>query len=142
MPKRTLDVLSPDECYDLLAKATVGRLVYVDAEGPAAVPVNFALAGQDIVLRSDPGSKVAALGARPIAFEVDQVDEVSQAGWSVLVRGHAEIVAIEDVPALLERIDGAPPRPWKKGIHGVWVVITPTAVTGRGLVDLAFDDFF
>jgi nitroimidazol reductase NimA-like FMN-containing flavoprotein (pyridoxamine 5'-phosphate oxidase superfamily) len=142
MTKRTLDVVSSEDCYALLAEVTLGRLVYVDEDGPAAVPVNYALVGHDIAFRSDPGSKIGALGDRPVAFEVDQVDAVSRSGWSVLVRGRAEIVALDQVPALLARVEGAPPLPWKKGIHGIWVVITPTAVTGRRLLDLAFDDFF
>jgi hypothetical protein len=39
MPQRTLDVLPPDECYSLLASERVGRLIYVDEAGSAAVPV-------------------------------------------------------------------------------------------------------
>jgi nitroimidazol reductase NimA-like FMN-containing flavoprotein (pyridoxamine 5'-phosphate oxidase superfamily) len=142
MPKRTLDVLSPDECYALLSEEAIGRVVYADGDGPAAVPVNFALAGHDIVFRSDPGSKIGGLRDRPVAFEVDHIDPASRAGWSVLVRGAADIIESEQVPALLGRLHGAAPLPWKKGIHGIWVVITPKTVTGRRLADLAFDDFF
>jgi hypothetical protein len=142
MPKRTLDVLSPDECYALLTEKAIGRVVYTDEDGPAAVPVNFALAERDIVFRSDPGSKIGGLRDGPVAFEVDHVDPASRTGWSVLVRGAAEMVEVEQVPTLLGRLHGAPPLPWKKGIHGIWVVITPKTVTGRRLADLAFDDFF
>ena len=142
MTKRTLDVLSPDDCYAALTEEAIGRVVYADEDGPAAVPVNFALAGRDIVFRSDPGSKIGGLRDGPVAFEVDHIDPATRTGWSVLVRGAAEIVEVEHVPMLLERINGAPPLPWKKGIHGVWVVITPKTVTGRRLADLAFDDFF
>jgi len=142
MPKRTLDVLSPDECYALLSEEAIGRVVYADGDGPAAVPVNFALAGHDIVFRSDPGSKIGGLRDRPVAFEVDHIDPAPRSGWSVLVRGAADIVEPEQVPTLLGRLHGAPPLPWKKGIHGIWVVITPKTVTGRRLADLAFDDFF
>jgi len=142
MPKRTLDVLSPDDCYALLTEEAIGRVVYADEDGPAAVPVNFALAGHDIVFRSDPGSKIGGLRDRPVAFEVDHIDPASRAGWSVLVRGAVDIIESEQVPTLLGRLHGAPPLPWKKGIHGIWVVITPKTVTGRRLADLAFDDFF
>ncbi len=50
-----LEVLSPDECFDLLAAARVGRLMYHDDLSPLAVPVNFALAGHNIVFRVEGG---------------------------------------------------------------------------------------
>ena len=47
MSQRELEDLSPDECFRLLAAADIGRLVYQDDLGPLAVPVNYAMAGQD-----------------------------------------------------------------------------------------------
>ncbi len=142
MPKRKLEDLSWDECFALLGQETVGRLVYADDLGPAAVPVNYAVAGHDIVFRSDDGSKVQALREHDVAFEVDHIDHASRSGWSILVRGTSEEVDIERVPELLRRIDGSVPLPWKKGLHKIWVVITPKTVTGRRLAGHAFDDFF
>jgi hypothetical protein len=49
---------------------------------------------------------------------------------------------MDHVIELLHRIDGEPPVPWAKSIHNNWVVITPTAVTGRRLADLVYEDFF
>ena len=143
MPKRALEDLSWDECFTLLGQETVGRVVYVDDLGPAAVPVNYAVSGHDIVIRSEEGSKVRGLRGHPVAFEVDHIDEASRSGWSVLVRGTSEEVEIDRVPELLRRIGGdGVPVPWKKGIHKIWVVITPKTVTGRRLADYAFDEFF
>ena len=142
MPKRKLEDLSWDECFALLGQETVGRLVYADDLGPAAVPVNYAMAGHDIVFRSDEGSKVQGLQDHGVAFEVDHIDNASRSGWSVLVRGSSEEVEIEHVAELLRRIDGSVPLPWKKGLHKIWVVITPTTVTGRRLAGHVFDDFF
>lgn len=142
MPKRTLENLSWDECFALLAQETVGRLVYEDDLGPAAVPVNYAVAGHDIVFRSDDGPKIRGLRGHGVAFEVDRIDDANRSGWSVLVRGTSEEVEIEHVPELLRRLQGSVPLPWKKGIHKIWVVITPKTVTGRRLADYAFDDFF
>ena len=75
MTQRELEHLSPDKCFELLAGARVGRLVYLDDLGPLAVPVNFALAGHDIVLRVEGGAKQAAMQQPMLAFEVDHVDE-------------------------------------------------------------------
>ncbi len=142
MTKRTLDELSSDECFELLGQEMIGRIVFVDELGPAALPVNYVLAGRDIVFRSDGGSKIDALDDRPIAFEVDHVDGDTRSGWSVLLRGVAETVEIERVTELLAQIDGGPPLPWKKGIHQVWVVVKAHTVAGRRLTDVAYDDFF
>jgi hypothetical protein len=99
MPRRTLKDLSWDECFMLLGQETVGRFVYADDLGPAAVPVNYALAGQDVVFRSEDGSKVRSLRNHGVAFEVDHIDDASRSGWSVLVRGTSEEVEMERVPA-------------------------------------------
>ena len=86
MTQRTIRVQSLDECLQLLEGEQVGRLVYVDEGGPAAVPVNYVLDQGRVVFRTEAGSKTAAL-AGPIAFEVDRIDTGDQSGWSVLIRG-------------------------------------------------------
>jgi nitroimidazol reductase NimA-like FMN-containing flavoprotein (pyridoxamine 5'-phosphate oxidase superfamily) len=136
-----LEDLSRDECFALLGKETVDRLVYSDELGPAAVPVNYAVAGQNIVFRSADGSKVRGLRNSGVAFEVDHIDYANRSGWSVLVRGTSEEVEMEHVPELLRQIDGDVPLPWKKGIHRIWVMITPNTVTGRRMAGVAFEDF-
>lgn len=118
----------------LLRQQVVGRLVYQDELGPAAVPVNYAVAGNTIVFRSEAGSKVRGLHERDIAFQVDDIDTVSHSGWSVLIRGAAEEVEFERLSVV--------PQPWKKGIHNIWVVITPKVVSGRRLADVASEDFW
>ena len=142
MPRRTLEELTRNECFALLAEESVGRLVYVNELGPAAVPVNYALAGYDIVFRSEAGSKIRALSDHDIAFEVDHIDHATHSGWSVLIRGTSEEVEFERLGEVLKRIDGDAPLPWKKGVHKTWVVIRPKTVTGRRLEDFVSEDFF
>jgi len=142
VPRRALEDLSRDECFELLGKATVGRLVYSDELGPAAVPVNYAIAGQNIVFRSADGSKMHGSRNGGVAFEVDHIDYASRSGWSVLVRGTSEEVEMERVPELLRQIDGDVPLPWKTGVHRIWVVITPVTVTGRRMAGLVFEPLF
>ena len=133
MTQRELEDLPPDECFRLLATAHVGRLVYQDDLGPLAVPVNYAVAGHDIVFRVEGGAKRAAMQQPMLAFEVDHVDEERKFGWSVLVRGVGAEVDLERVPALLRAMDGHGPTPWAAGIHKVWLQIVPHTVTGRRL---------
>lgn len=133
MAQRSLGELSRHECFELLAGQRVGRLVYSDATGPLAIPVNFATAGESIVFRVEPGNSVLPITQPAMAFEVDHVDEEDGSGWSVLVRGPAREVSLDDVPALLRTMGSGPPRPWAEGIHKVWVQLSAEVVTGRRL---------
>ena len=133
MTQRDLEELSTDECFELLATARVGRLVYTDDLGPLAVPVNYAMAGHNIVFRVEGGAKQSAMQQPILAFEVDHVDNDWRSGWSVLVRGVGGEVDLERVPALLREMEGHFPTPWAAGIHNVWLQIVPQTVTGRRL---------
>jgi nitroimidazol reductase NimA-like FMN-containing flavoprotein (pyridoxamine 5'-phosphate oxidase superfamily) len=57
MTQRDLQELTIEECFDYLTQARVGRLVYLDETGPVAVPVNYVLAGKDIIIRVEGGTK-------------------------------------------------------------------------------------
>ncbi|HLN17165.1 MAG TPA: pyridoxamine 5'-phosphate oxidase family protein [Acidimicrobiales bacterium] len=130
---RRLEVLSKEECLALLAGGEIGRLVYQDADGPAAVPVNYTMVGSDIVIRVEGGIKQLAMEQPVIAFEVDAIDHEQHSGWSVLARGVGREVDLEEVPELLQEMDGRFPTPWAEGVHGIWLRITPHTVTGRRL---------
>jgi nitroimidazol reductase NimA-like FMN-containing flavoprotein (pyridoxamine 5'-phosphate oxidase superfamily) len=133
MAQRDLETLSPDECFALLGQASIGRLVYQDEDGPVAVPVNFAMAETDIVIRVEGGIKRTAMSQPLLAFEVDHIDDQERSGWSVVVRGAGREVELDCVPDLLRRMKGHPPLPWAQGVHNVWLLITPHRVTGRRL---------
>jgi nitroimidazol reductase NimA-like FMN-containing flavoprotein (pyridoxamine 5'-phosphate oxidase superfamily) len=133
MNQRDLEDLSPDACFALLATARVGRLVYHDDRGPLAIPVNYAMAGHNVVFRVEGGAKQAAMHEPLLAFEVDEVVPDTQSGWSVLVRGVGTEVDRERIPALLRAMEGHFPAPWAVGIHNVWLQIEPETVTGRRL---------
>ena len=83
-----LQSLSVDECVELLAGRSVGRLaVNIEGDGPLVTPVNYVWSGSAVVFRTDPGTKLDALAHGPISFQVDEIDPIHRSGWSVLVRG-------------------------------------------------------
>jgi len=133
MSQRSLVELTSEDCFALLRGERVGRLAYSDAIGPVAIPVNFALAGQDIVFRMEPDNTALASAPGMVAFEADRVDDTEGSGWSVVVRGRLATVDLDDVPMLLRELSAGPPRPWAAGVHNVWVRIQPELVTGRRL---------
>ena len=133
MLARDLETLSRADCLGLLATRRVGRLVYVDEDGPAAVPVNYAMLGEAVVCRVGGGSKQAAVNQECVAFEVDCIDEDDHTGWSVLVRGRGYEIPIERVSGMLRDMQQHYPQPWASGVHNVWLRLAPTLITGRRL---------
>ncbi len=125
--------MTRDECFSLLGERSVGRLVYNDAVGPVAIPVNYAVAGESVVVRLEPGHSLLPISQPMMAFEVDHVDVGDGSGWSVLLRGPAREVELDDVPELLREMRAGPPRPWAEGVHNVWVRLVGELVTGRRL---------
>lgn len=119
-----------DDCLRLLAQHQrgVGRLAVLEEGLPTIMPVNYAMVEDRIVFRSGPGVKLeAAHGAGHVAFEIDHVDELTRTGWSVVVRGHAEVVTSKSQLFLLTATVLEPFIPGKDA----WVMIHPESITGR-----------
>ncbi len=133
MTQRHVEQLSRGACAELLRESSVGRIVFVDKDGPAALPVNYGLAGDDIIFRIEQQSNLRGLLKGPVAFEVDHMVPEADSGWSVLVRGTPQEVPIDEVPGFVKQMKETLPRPWAEGVHNVWVAIKPREVTGRKL---------
>lgn len=127
---RVVSRLEVDDCHLLMASVPIGRVAFVVSGPPLVLPVNFALMGREIVIRTAAMSPLAemARAGRLVSFEVDEIDERSQLGWSVLCQG----------PAMLSDEEGSNDHhaldliaPWIGGDRQAVVVITPTTVTGR-----------
>lgn len=125
-----LEVLPFHSCLSLLAAVSVGRVGFV-ADGEVFVlPVNFVMDGQAVVFRTAAGSKLASAEDKSVAaFEADNYDDITESGWSILVRGRAEVV--EDV-AEIDRMSRLGLSSWASGQdRPFWIRISPLAVTGR-----------
>ncbi len=133
MPGALLD-LAHEECWRLLATQQVGRLAVVAERYPIVVPVNYALDGDVVVLRTGPGTLLAAARHAHVSFEVDQLDPLSRTGWSVLVRGLAEEVTGRHRADVVARTRAAGVRPWAPGEREHWLRLLPHRVTGRRIV--------
>ncbi len=127
-----LQTLSPDECYDLLSPGGVGRVVFETADGPTVLPVNFAMWGQTVVLRTAADTDLAARLDCQVGFEVDRLDEALSQGWSVLVTGHATEVKKEEQVRRLEAQLSL--QPWAGGARDVYVQITAHRISGRRIL--------
>jgi uncharacterized protein len=88
-----LDTLPEAECRALLRSMPVGRVSYSDRALPVVVPVNFAVDGPDVVIRTARRSRLAAASrGTVIAFEVDDIDLATRSGWSVVMTCRIELV--------------------------------------------------
>jgi nitroimidazol reductase NimA-like FMN-containing flavoprotein (pyridoxamine 5'-phosphate oxidase superfamily) len=124
-----LEALDRNECLTLLGRSSLGRIAVVDDDcRPLIFPVNFALDGSAIVLRSDPGTKLHRARKGWVAFECDGVDSVYHTGWSVLASGIAEVVHNDAELADLARL---PLAMWAPGPKSTWIRIRPRVLTGR-----------
>jgi uncharacterized protein len=124
-----LENLDRDECRRLLGSTTIGRLGYCTDFGPRIVPMNYTLVSESVTFRTGIDTEAAhQLFDHPIAFEVDQVDEFLQAGWSVLVAGNAQPL---DEASLLLLDVGQSPQPWPEGRRSLVVQLPLTMMTGR-----------
>lgn len=130
-PRRRSEQLGEAECWRLLAGVPVGRLVFTEGALPVVHPVNFVVAGRDVIIRTAAGAKLdAARRGDVVAFEADEVDAAGRVGWSVLVVGHASVV--RDVDRLITVLDPLR-RPWVQGIGAHIIQVAGERITGRRL---------
>ena len=127
-----LEILSEEQCQELLSEVGVGRVGITIGALPVVLPINYGLIDGDIVFATTDGTKLdAAVRNAVVAFEVDSIDDLAEKGWSVLVVGTAHEVTDPDE---IERIAGLGVRPWVGGQRDRWVRIERSVVTGRRIV--------
>jgi nitroimidazol reductase NimA-like FMN-containing flavoprotein (pyridoxamine 5'-phosphate oxidase superfamily) len=129
-----IEILSADECRELLGRGEVGRLAVVIGGYPEVFPVNYAVVRERVVVRTDPGAKLARGQFERVCFEVDKLDHANRIGWSVLVKG--VVHALDESHHLDHEIARAAERivPWAGSERRHVLVITPVSVTGRRIV--------
>ena len=119
--------VSREDCLALLGSKVVGRVAFCDDDGPTVLPVNYVVHDGTVLFRTGPTATIGRYLGGLAAFEVDDPDEYTESGWSVLVRGHVEPVEPEDLPADPD----ARPTPWPEGVRSLYLRIVPREITGR-----------
>jgi uncharacterized protein len=123
-----ITVLDASTCWELLRDEEVGRLAVAVRHQPEIFPVNFAVVDQSIVIRTAEGTKLFAVFVGPaVAFEADGYDAESGEAWSVVVKGRAAEIHMED------RVDDLafPVFPWSATPKGRFIRIATEQITGR-----------
>lgn len=129
-PYDDLEELDRNRCLQLLRTAVIGRLAWSDDDRVYLLPVNYIMDGEDIIIRSAPGAKLAAArGGQQCAFEVDDVEPALHTGWSVVASGlAAEVTDAEEAHRLAGMV-----HPWSRGQRPNVVRLSIEQVTGRRL---------
>jgi len=123
--------LQDDECWRLLTERAVGRVSWAGAVGQTILPVNYVVIDTEIWFRTTAHSSLSReVDELPVAFEIDEVDDFTRSGWSVLVRGTAHVVF--DATSLPRTWPGL--ETWPGGSHALHVAVRPIEVTGRRLL--------
>ncbi len=125
-----LEALPLQVCLRLLESVPVGRVSFCTNSEVVTLPVNHVVDGQDVVFRTNRGSKLSAADRHDhVAFEADDYDPRTRTGWSVLVKGRAEVIH-ED--SEIQRLSHLGLYPWVTVVdRPFWIRIRPTSVTGR-----------
>ena len=123
--------LDEEECRELVSQHLIGRVAWCHpTDGPTVLPVNYRFDGRHIVFRTSPHTDLARhFSQGRAAFQIDEFDEYTQSGWSVMARGQAEIVPRDEVPEPDQR-----PSPWVAGSRNFYVRIAVERLTGRRLL--------
>lgn len=126
-----LKELDTTECLRLLGQRGIGRAAVATPDGPHLVPVNYAVVDGSIAIRTSPYSILGTYArASMLAFEVDDIDEETHSGWSVVVRGRC---LPETDPATLSRLRTLLPESWAPGARTLYLRLPLEEISGRAV---------
>jgi uncharacterized protein len=122
-------VLSEDECWSLLSSMSLGRLVTILGGKPEIFPVNFATQRRTVLLRTAQGTKLySAVMGDSVSFEADYHDAALTYGWSVIIKGRAQVLSAN---ADILDAEEAPLRSWIATVRPLYVRVIASEITGR-----------
>ena len=128
--ERRIDVRGREQCLDLLATNHLGRVAWQAADLPQILPVTYAMHQGSVYFRTTPDGILSEL-AQPtrVALEVDELDQQTRSGWSIVLQGRTSAVTEPDAVAGLWAADSL--VPWAGGNRTLFICIRPDRVSGR-----------
>lgn len=125
-PEDPVEVLSDDECWQLLRSEEFARLAYRLVDEVHLVPLNYVVEGDGLLIRTTSGNKLLAAALHSdVALEIDWHDDTT--AWSVVARGRLRRLEENEQ----HRLEGMPQESWVPTLKYDVVELVPTAVTGR-----------
>ena len=128
--ERYFEALAREQCLDLLEANHLGRVAWQAADLPQILPVTYATHQGSVYFRTTPDGILSEL-AQPtrVALEVDELDQQTRSGWSIVLHGRTSAVSEPDALADLWAADSL--VPWAGGNRTLFICIRPDRVSGR-----------
>lgn len=127
-----MELLTDEQCWDLLGSNVVGRLAVAPSGRPDIFPVNYLARSGSLLFKTGEGSKLTSVVVnQAVAFEIDGYEAGSNEAWSVVVIGTARLIESDDEAVMMEDL---PLFPWNTTPKYHYIEVTPTQVTGRRFV--------
>ncbi len=119
--------LSPDECWELLGTAGVGRVALSIRALPLILPVRYVVDDASVAISLGRlGMPTVSVHDAVVAFAVDRIDELTSTGWMVQLQGRALLApSSSDGPG---QVDGSQV-----------IRLVPGTVSGRRFTLLPFE---
>lgn len=129
-PRPRFTSLPATECLALVGSHAIGRVGWNSIDGLQILPVTYVVSEGMIAFRTSPYGALAELrNVMQVAFEVDEFDEATRTGWSVLVRGTSRAAVDSDQLVRLWQHDE--PVPWATGDRNLFITISQDHLSGR-----------
>ena len=118
--------MSVDDAWRFLEHTRFGRLALSVGNKPDIFPINFLAHEHKLLMRTNPGTKLAELTINDsVAFEIDGLEE--DEAWSVVVKGAARVLESQSE---IDAVSELPLAPWLQTRKYTFVEIVPTSVRG------------
>ena len=125
-----LEEIAEEECLEILDQHRLGRIAFVVQGQPRIFPVNYAMSGRIVVIRTAAGTKLFHAPEAKVAFEIDEYNPSTGVGWSVMVQGIAH-EATDSFDDISWAAHGASPKPLAPGPKPYLIAIESRVITGR-----------
>jgi hypothetical protein len=125
-----LEILSEQQCRELLASRDLGRIAFRLGEDTEIFPVNYSTDDTIVIFRTGTGTKLDQSTATRVAFEVDEWDAAKKVGWSVVLKGVAQEVT-RGIDPFATALRSRPVVPLAPGERDYWIAIYPATISGR-----------
>jgi nitroimidazol reductase NimA-like FMN-containing flavoprotein (pyridoxamine 5'-phosphate oxidase superfamily) len=128
--ERRFEPIGSQQCLDLIGSHHLGRIAWQAADLPQILPITYAMHQGSVYFRTAPDGLLAEL-AQPtsVALEVDDLDQQTRTGWSIVLHGHSSAVRQPDELADLWASDSL--VPWASGNRTLFIRIRPDRIEGR-----------
>jgi nitroimidazol reductase NimA-like FMN-containing flavoprotein (pyridoxamine 5'-phosphate oxidase superfamily) len=128
--ERHFEAIGRDQCLDLVESNHLGRVAWQAADLLQILPVTYAMHQGSVYFRTTPDGILSEL-AQPtrVALEVDELDQQTRSGWSIVLHGRTSAVSEPDALAHLWAADSL--VPWAGGNRTLFICIRPDRISGR-----------